>query len=76
MTLEKAIKKYKLERCSETLAKQKSFELNVDDVLYMNVQKNKYAYIVKNGPKLYLYHDEKSIYTKMYKGLTMEEITD
>jgi len=76
MTLEKAIKKYKLEPCSETLAKQKAFELNVDNVLYLNVQRNKYAYVVQNGSKKFLYHDEKSIYTKMYKGLSIEELED
>jgi hypothetical protein len=74
MDIEKAIKKYKLEPCSEYIAKTKAEELNVDKVLYMNVQKNKYAYIVQNGPKLYLYSDEKSLYTKLYKGLKIEEL--
>lgn len=76
LKLDKAIKKYKLERCSEVIDKRKAFELNVDEVLYMNVQKNKYAYIVKNGGKLFLYHDEKSLYTKLYKGLSIEEIEE
>ena len=50
----------------------KAKELNVEEVLYMNVQKNKYAYIVKDGARGYvLYQDEKSIYSKMYKGLKM-----
>jgi len=36
------------------------------------VQKNKYAYIVKDGARGYvLYQDEKSLYSKMYKGLKM-----
>ena len=74
MTIEKAIKKYKLEPCSEPMSKAKSFELNVDKVLYMNVQKNKYAYIVVNGPKTYLYSDERSLYTKLWKGLKIEEL--
>ena len=53
-------------------AKAKAKELNVEEVLYMNVQKNKYAYIVKDGARGYvLYQDEKSIYSKMYKGLKM-----
>ena len=44
----------------------------MDEVLYMNVQKNKYAYIVKDGARGYvLYQDEISFYTKMYKGLKM-----
>ena len=42
----------------------------------MNVQKNKYAYIVKVGPITYLYHDEKSMYTKLYKGLKIEKLDD
>lgn len=74
MTIEKAIKKYKLEPCNEQIAKTKAFELNVDNVLYMNVQKNKYAYIVINGPKTYLYSDERSLYTKLWKGLKIEEL--
>lgn len=76
MTIEKAIKKYKLEPINVYTAKVKKEELNVDEVLYMNVQKNKYAYIVKNGPFTYLYHDEKSIYTKLYKGLHIEKLDD
>lgn len=74
MTEQQAIKKYKLEPCSEYIAKVKASELNVDEVLYMNVQKNKYAYLVRNGPFKYLYHDEKSLYTKLYKGLRIEKI--
>lgn len=70
MTVEQAVKKYKLERTNEYIAKQKAFELNVDEVLYMNIQKNKYFYIVKDKIKGYaLYKNEKSIYTKLYKGL-------
>lgn len=76
MKLTKAIKKYKLDKCAEVISKQKAFELNVDDVLYMNVQKNKYAYVVRNAGKLWLYYDEKSLYTKLYKGLSMEELED
>ena len=74
MTVEKAIKHYKLDPCSEYISKEKAFELNVNKVLYMNVQKNKYAYIVQNGPKKYLYHDERSIYTKLWKGLKIEPL--
>ena len=52
MTVEEAVKKFKLEP--------------------VNVQKNKYAYIVKDGSRGFvLYQDEKSLYTKMYKGLKM-----
>ncbi|MBR6222314.1 MAG: hypothetical protein IKQ71_02630 [Lachnospiraceae bacterium] len=76
MTLEQAIKKYKLEPCNVYTAKAKAKELNVDEVLYMNVQKNKYAYVVRDGARgLILYQDEKSLYTKMYKGLTMTPLT-
>ncbi len=72
MTVAQAVKKYKLEPVSEYTAKVKAIELNVEEVLYMNVQKNKYAYIIKDGKRGYmLYKDEKSMYTKMYKGLTM-----
>ena len=68
MTVDQAVKKFKLEPLNVYTAK----ELNVDEVLYMNVQKNKYAYLVKDGSRGYvLYQDEKSLYTKMYKGLTM-----
>ena len=72
MTVEQAVKKFKLEPLNVYTAKAKAKELNVEEVLYMNVQKNKYAYIVKDGARGYvLYQDEKSIYTKMYKGLKM-----
>ena len=72
MTVDQAVKKFKLEPLNVYTAKAKAKELNVDEVLYMNVQKNKYAYIVKDGARGYvLYQDEKSIYSKMYKGLKM-----
>ena len=51
MTVEQAIKKYKLQPVSVSVAKVKAKELNVEEVLYMNVQKNKYAYIVKDGAR-------------------------
>ena len=69
MTVDQAVKKFKLEPLN---VYTKAKELNVEEVLYMNVQKNKYAYIVKDGARGYvLYQDEKSIYSKMYKGLKM-----
>ena len=72
MTVDQAVKKFKLEPLNVYTAKAKAKELNVEEVLYMNVQKNKYAYIVKDGARGYvLYQDEKSIYSKMYKGLMM-----
>ena len=72
MTVEQAVKKYKLEPLNEFMAKQKAEELNVESVLYSNVQKNKFAYLVKDGARGYmLYKDEKSLYTKLYKGLKM-----
>ena len=72
MTVEEAVKEFKLEPVNVYTAKAKAKELNVDEVLYMNVQKNKYAYIVKDGSRGFvLYQDEKSLYTKMYKGLKM-----
>ena len=40
MTVQQAIKKYKLEPLRVSAAKVKAKELNVDEVLYMNVQKN------------------------------------
>ena len=67
MTVQQAIKKYKLEPLSVSVAKVK--ELNVDEVLYMNVQKNKYAYIVRDSRGIMLYSDERNLYTKLYKGL-------
>ena len=71
-TVDQAVKKFKLEPLNVYTAKAKAKELNVEEVLYMNVQKNKYAYIVKDGARGYvLYQDEKSIYSKMYKGLKM-----
>lgn len=75
MTVAQAIKKFKLEPLNLAAAKAKAKELNVDEVLYMNVQKNKYAYIVKDGARGYiLYQDEISFYTKMYKGLKMTQL--
>ncbi len=72
MTVDQAIKKYKLEPLNIYTAKAKAKELNVDEVLYMNVQKNKYAYIVKDGSRgIMLYQDEKNMYTKTFKGLKM-----
>ena len=53
-------------------SKVKAEELNVEEVLYMNIQKNKYAYIIRDGARgTYLYKDEKSLYTKLYKGIKM-----
>lgn len=69
MTVEQAIKKYKLEPLNVSVAKAKAKELNVEEVLYMNVQKNKYAYIVRDSRGTMLYSDERSMYTKLYKGL-------
>ena len=72
MTVDQAVKKFKLDPLNVYTAKTKAKELNVEEVLYMNVQKNKYAYIVKDGARGYvLYQDEKSIYSKMNKGLKM-----
>ncbi len=72
MTVAQAVKKYKLEPLNSITSKQKAEELNVEQVLYSNVQKNKFAYIVKDGARGYfLYKDEKSLYTKLYKGLKM-----
>ena len=68
MTVQQAIKKYKLEPLSVSVAKVKAKELNVDEVLYMNVQ-NKYAYIVRDSRGIMLYSDERNLYTKLYKGL-------
>ena len=67
MTVDQAVKKFKLEPLNVYTAKAKAKELNVEEVLYMNVQKNKYAYIVKDGARCYvLYQDDKSINSKMY----------
>lgn len=72
MTVEQAVKKYKMEPLNVYTAKVKAKELNVQEVLYMNVQKNKYAYIIRDGARgLMLYTDEKNMYTKLYKGLKM-----
>ena len=72
MTVDQAVKKFKLEPLNVYTAKAKAKELNVEEDLYMNVQKNKYAYIVKDGARGYvLYQDEKTFYSNMYKGLKM-----
>lgn len=72
MTVQQAVKKFKLEPINEYSAKAKAKELNVEQVLYMNVQKNKFAYLVKDGARGYmLYQDEKSFSTKLFKGLKM-----
>ena len=54
MTVDQAVKKFKLEPLNVYTAKAKAKELNVEEVLYMNVQKNKYAYIVKDGARGYV----------------------
>ena len=61
MTVEQAIKKYKLQPVSVSVAKVKAKELNVEEVLYMNVQKNKYAYIVKDGARGIMLYSEVNI---------------
>lgn len=72
MTVSQAVKKYKLEPLNVYTAKAKAKELNVDEVLYMNVTKTKYAYIIKDGARGYvLYQDEMNLYTRMFKGLRM-----
>ncbi len=72
MTVDQAVKKFKLEPLNVYTAKAKAKELNVDEVLYMNVQKNKYAYIVRDGSRgIMLYQDEKSFYSQSFKGLKM-----
>lgn len=77
MTVAEAVKKYKLEPLNLYTAKAKAKELNVDEVLYMNVQKNKYAYIIRDGSRgIMLYQDEKSLYSKMYKGLKMTPLSE
>ena len=77
MTVQQAISKYKLEPVSVNVAKVKAKELNVEEVLYMNVQKNKYAYIVRDGARgLMLYSDERSLYTKLYKGLKVTPLKE
>lgn len=77
MTVSQAVKKYKLEPLNVYTAKAKAQELNVDEVLYMNVQKNRYAYVVKDGARgIMLYEDEKSLLTKQYKGLTMTPLIE
>ena len=70
MTIQQAIKKYKLEPLSVSAAKVKAKELNVDEVLYMNVQKNKYAYIVRDSRGVMLYTDERNLYTNLSSGIT------
>ena len=70
MTVDQAVKKFKLEPLNVYTAKAKAKELNVEEVLYMNVQKNKYAYIVKDGARGYvLYQDEKSSNKEHQKAL-------
>lgn len=70
MTVDQAVKKFKLEPLNVYTAKAKAKELNVEEVLYMNVQKNKYAYIVKDGARGYvLYQDEKVFIPRCTKVL-------
>lgn len=77
MTVQQAVSKYKLQPVSASVSKVKAKELNVDEVLYMNVQKNKYAYVVRDGARgLMLYSDERSLYTKLYKGLKVTPLTE
>ena len=70
MTVDQAVKKFKLEPLNVYTAKAKAKELNVEEVLYMNVQKNKYAYIVKDGARGYvLYQDEKNYCSVAYVAM-------
>ena len=76
MTVDQAVKKFKLEPLNVYTAKAKAKELNVDEVLYMNVQKNKYAYIVRDSRGTMLYTDERNLYTKLYKGLKVTHLQE
>lgn len=69
MTVDQAVKKYKLQAVNEYTAKVKAQELNVIEVLYMNVTKNSYAYVVRDSHGLMLYRDERNIFNKLYKGI-------
>ena len=75
MTVDQAIKKYKLSSPDAATAAAKCREFNVDEVLYMNVSSNKVAYIVKDVLGIWLYTDEKSLYTRTFKGVKRTQLT-
>lgn len=75
MTLEQAIKKYKLVPIDPALGKEKAKILNVDEVLYIFESKNKYAYVIRDGYSILLYTDERSLYTRLYKGMKIIQLT-
>ncbi|MBQ4232704.1 MAG: hypothetical protein K5656_00300 [Lachnospiraceae bacterium] len=75
MTVDQAVKKHKLTAPDPATAAAKCKELNVDQVLYMNVSSNKVAYIVKDVLGIWLYTDEKSLYTRTFKGVKRTQLS-
>ena len=74
MTVQQAIKKYKLTDVSFYFNKVKCKELNVDNVLYMAEGKNKKYYIVEVGPKRLLYKQEKPLMSSYWKPVQTIEL--
>lgn len=75
MTVDEAIKKYKLQAIDPSLGKERAKLLNVDQVLYINENKNKYAFLIKDGSALMIYTDERSLYTREFKGMKIIHLT-
>lgn len=75
MTVNQAIKKYKLTTVDETTAALKRRELNVDEILYMSVTKNRVAYVVRDILGVWLYTNEKSL-SGSFKGTKRTKLSD
>lgn len=75
MTIQQAVKKFKLKTPNPDVAVQKAKELNVEEVLYFIETDNQFVYLIRDGSRGYfLYHDKRSLYTKHYKGLKMDKL--
>ena len=74
MTVAQAVKKYKLETVDPATAALKCKELNVEKILYMNVSSNKIAYVIEDVLGTWLYTDERSIYTRSFKGMKRTQL--
>lgn len=76
MTLNQAIKKYKLNSVDSATASQKCRELNVDQILYMNVTPHRVVFVVKDILGTWLYTDEKKRNSHASKGIKRIKLSD
>ena len=76
MTLNQAIKKYKLTTVDATIASQKCRELNVDQILYMHATPQRVVFVVKDVLGTWLYTDEKKRNSYGSKGVKRIKLSD